>query len=293
MSIQWYPGHMTKARRLIAESMPSQDVIIEVLDARMPASSANPVVTELRQHRPCIKVLSKSDLADPEVTKAWLRYFATERAEPTKELPEGRVLALAVSTERLGEMRTKLPELCKRVVLHPKGIYKTVRALVVGIPNVGKSTIINALMGRRVARVGDEPAVTKSQQQVVLKSGMTLCDNPGLLWPNLDDDAAALRLALGGAIPDTALDYESVGLFGAEFFLWRYPERLMARFKLQELPPSAEALLNEIGRRRGGLRAGGNIDVHKAAGVLIHEFRAGKLGPISLEDPPTSGLASR
>jgi ribosome biogenesis GTPase A len=253
----------------------------------MPAASENPVLGELRKHRPCIKVLCKSDLADPDITRAWLRYFASERAEPTKELPGGRVLAIAVSTERLGEMKTKVPELCKSVVLHPKGIYKTVRAMVVGIPNVGKSTLINALMGRRVARVGDEPAVTKSQQQVVLKSGMTLCDNPGLLWPNLDDEAAALRLALGGAIPDTVLDYESVGLFGAQFLLTRYPSSLTARFKLNELPATAQALLSEIARRRGGLRAGGQIDLHKAAGVLIHEFRAGKLGRISLEEPPT------
>jgi ribosome biogenesis GTPase A len=275
MSIQWYPGHMTKARRVLAETMPKQDVILEVLDARMPRASENPVVTELRGSKPCIKVLCKSDLADPEITKAWLARLETGE----------NVVAIAITTDRPQDVRTKIPELCKRLAKHPSGPGKTVRAMIVGIPNVGKSTLINTLMERKVANVGDEPAVTKAQQRVTLKNGMLLSDNPGIMWPKIEDAQAALRLALGGAIPDNAIDYESVALFGAGFFLAKYPERLVTRYKLEALPTTPAALLEEIGRRRGCLKSGGVIDMHKAGDALVHDFRNGALGRISLESP--------
>lgn len=275
MSIQWYPGHMTKARTVIAESMPSVDVVIEVLDARMPAASSNPVMTELRGPKPCLKVLSKSDLADPDVTQKWLRHFERDRT----------VLAVAITTERTSETKARIPQLCQKLAPHRKGPDKVLRAMIVGIPNVGKSTLINTLMGRKVANVGDEPAVTKAKQKVVLKSGMWLSDHPGLLWPKIEDEKAALRLALGGAIPDTALDYENVATFAARWFLMRYPKLLLARYKLKELPASPSELLEAIGRRRGALRPGGVVDVHKAADALIHDFRSGVLGRISLEEP--------
>ncbi|MDC0682894.1 ribosome biogenesis GTPase YlqF [Sorangium atrum] len=295
MSIQWYPGHMTKARRTIAESMPSQDVVIEVLDARMPLASENPVLAELRGQKPCIKVLNKSDLADPAVTTAWLRYFEAERAAPLDEAerrasPGGQVLAIAISASQSSEARRRIPELCKRLAPPKNGPGKVVRAMIVGIPNVGKSTLINALMERKVAKVGDEPAVTKSQQLVTLKTGMAISDNPGILWPKIDDEAASFRLGVGGAIPDTAIDYQSVALFAAGYFLRRYPELLVARYKLKELPETAAALIEEIGRRRGCLRSGGSVDLHKASDILVHDFRAGRLGRISLEEPP--GLES-
>lgn len=289
MPIQWYPGHMTKARRLIAESMPSQDVIIEVLDARMPRSSENPIVTELRRHKPVIKVLSKSDLADPEHTKAWIRFFEEEvHPSPGDGLAPGKVVAIALTTRRPGEAKAKLPDLCRRLALHPRGPGKTPRVMVVGIPNVGKSTLINALMDRKVAKVGDEPAVTKGQQTVTLACGVTISDNPGITWPKIEDEDASLRLAFGGAIPDSAIDYETVALWGAAFLLERYPKLLLARYKLKALPDAPIALLEEIGKRRGGLRAGGVVDLHKAADALIHDFRQGAIGRISLESPPAS-----
>ncbi|WP_441288381.1 ribosome biogenesis GTPase YlqF [Sorangium sp. KYC3313] len=286
---------MTKARRTIAESIPSQDVVIEVLDARMPLASENPVLAELRGQKPCIKVLNKSDLADPAVTTAWLRYFEAERAAPPDEAergasPAGQVLAIAISASQSSEARRRIPELCKRLAPPKNGPGKVVRAMIVGIPNVGKSTLINALMERKVAKVGDEPAVTKSQQLVTLKTGMAISDNPGILWPKIDDEAASFRLAVGGAIPDTAIDYQSVALFAAGYFLRRYPELLVARYKLKELPETAAALIEEIGRRRGCLRSGGSVDLHKASDILVHDFRAGRLGRISLEEPP--GLES-
>lgn len=261
---------MTKARRELAAAIPSHDVILEVLDARMPRASENPVITELRGDRPCLKILARCDLADEAVTAAWLRFFEAERG----------VLAIAVRTDRAGEIRARIPERCER--LSPR---RPLRALIAGVPNVGKSTLINTLMNRQVAVVGDKPAVTKAQQQVVLASGMVLRDTPGLLWPKIEDERASLRLALAGSIPDTAIEYLTVATFGASFLLERYPERLLARFKLPRLPASPEALLDEIGRRRGCLRAGGVVDVHKAAEILVHELRAGGLGRVSLESP--------
>lgn len=278
MAIQWYPGHMTKARRVLGEMMPSQDVVIEVLDARMPAASANPVVAELRGSKPCVKVLSKSDLADPEVTEAWLAHF---QSDPT-------VLAIATSLTRMGDARARIPAMCERLSQRERGADKALRAVITGIPNVGKSSLINTLLGRPVAAVSDKPAVTKETQLVTLPSGMQLTDNPGLLWPKIQDDDATMRLALGGAIPDTAIEYQAVGLFAAAYFLARYPSLVVARYKLKEAPSSAGALLEEIGRRRGCLRSGGTIDLYKAADILVHEFRAGTLGRISLESPPSA-----
>ncbi len=276
MPIQWYPGHMTKARRVLGEAMPSQDVIVEVLDARMPRASKNPVLTELRHGKPCIQVLTKSDLADPEVTQAWLRHLESSQTS-------GRVVAIATSSARAGEARAAIVALCKQ--LTPRGPGKPVRTMVVGIPNVGKSTLINTLAGRKVAMVGDKPAVTKARQDVILDAGITLSDNPGILWPKIDEDAGSLRLALGGAIPDVAMDFQEVALFGARLLLDRYPALLRARYKLAELPEEESELLVEIGRKRGCIRAGGVVDVHRAADILIHEFRAGTIGRISLETP--------
>lgn len=216
---------MPKAKRELADLMPSQSVVIEVLDARMPAASANPVVAELRRDKPCVKVLSKSDLADPDVTQMWLRHFEAD----------DRVLAIATSLANAAEARVRVPALCEQISKRTRGAKKTTRAVIVGVPNVGKSTLTNTLMGRKVAAASDVPAVTKIRQQVELPGGMVLSDNPGLLSPKIEDNAATMRLALCAAIPDTA-DYESVALFGAKYFLERYPALLMARYKLKDLP---------------------------------------------------------
>lgn len=285
--IQWFPGHMTKARRLIAEAMPAQDVVIEVLDARLPRSSENPLLTELRRHKPCIKVLAKSDLADPALTKAWLRFFEQEKhPSPGDGLAPGVVVAIAVTTTRPDEAH-RIPALCRKLALHPKGPSKAPRAMIVGIPNVGKSTLINTVLGRKVAKVGDEPAVTKGQQVVTLKDGTILSDNPGITWPKIDDDDASLRLAFAGSIPDTAIDYEAVALWGADYLLRHYAQYVTARFELKSVPADAHSLLVEIGKRRGALRSGGVVDLHRAADALIHDFRSGAIGRITLESPPS------
>jgi ribosome biogenesis GTPase A len=275
MSLQWYPGHMTKARRELAALMPSQDVVIEVLDARLPASSAKPVVTELRQGKPFNKVLTKSDLADPGITRAWLEALGRD----------AEVTAIATTTERPQETRKRIADLIARLP-RTRGPDKPVRALIAGVPNVGKSTLINTLMERAVAKVSDKPAVTKNQQRVVLASGMVITDTPGIMWPKIEDETAAFRLALVGSIPDTAIDSLTIAMFGAQILRERYPALAVARFKLAATPATPEALLTEIGRRRAGLRAGGAVDLHTASEILVHEWRAGLLGRITLETPP-------
>lgn len=266
---------MTKARRELAALMPSQDVVIEVLDARIPEASSNPLITELRGDKPCIKVLTKSDLADPTATQAWLNYF--------ESLPN--VFVFASTTDRPQETRRRIGDLSRGMARH-RGPDKPVRGLVAGVPNVGKSSLINILMERNVAKVGDKPAVTKEQQAVRLRSGMEITDSPGLMWPKIEDESRAFRLAMSGSIPDTAIDYLTIGMFGARILLTRYPGLVMARYKLPTLPAAPEFLLHEIGSRRGGLRKGGIVDLHKAAEVFVHEFRGGVIGRITLDLPP-------
>lgn len=274
MTIEWYPGHMAKAKRQIAEVMPKIDVIIEVLDARLPVSSANPMLEKLRGHKPCIKVLNKSDLADPVVTKSWVKYF--DQMEGVKALP---IEAKKRSTAG------QIPKLCRRMVPHRGVPGKTLRAMVVGIPNVGKSTLINTLAGKKMARVGDKPAITTCPQQIDLRNGIHLSDTPGLLWPDIRNQKSAYRLAASGAIGEGGMDYESVALFAAEYLMERYAAPLAARYKLAELPESGSLLIEQIAHKRGCLVAGGQVDRLRASELLLRELRAGLIGPISLERP--------
>jgi len=291
MSIQWYPGHMTKARKVLAESLPSQDVVIEVLDARLPGACSNPVLSELRARKPCIKVLTKADLADPELTEAWVSHY--QNAEiPIIEtangfLPAGTVRAIAIRQDRGADVRARIFALCKELAPRSEANKRSVRVMIVGVPNVGKSTLVNTLMNRKVAKVGDVPAVTKSKQVVSVGNGILLADNPGLLWPKIENEQDGLRLAFAGSIPDTAIDLETIALWGAAWILGRYGDTLLQRYKLESLPESPSALIDEIGRRRGALRAGGVIDRHKASEALIRDFRSGTLGRITLQAPPS------
>ncbi|HEB63093.1 MAG TPA: ribosome biogenesis GTPase YlqF [Gammaproteobacteria bacterium] len=274
MAIQWYPGHMHKARKKIVEAMPKIDLVIEVVDARLPFSSENPLVTELRGDRPCIKILNKSDLADPLVTKAWLDHLEQERG----------VKALAMTSEKPGQIR-KISSICRQLLPGKSQKEKRIRTMIMGIPNVGKSTLINILTGKIIAKVGNEPAVTKAQQKIYLDNGIVLSDTPGILWPKIEDENSGYRLAVTGAIKNTAIEYEDIALYAAGFLLESYPQRVMDRYKLKELPISDEQLLDVIGRKRGGLRSGGMVDLHKASEVLIHDLRSGALGRVSLERP--------
>jgi ribosome biogenesis GTPase A len=272
MSINWFPGHMHKARKEIAKVMDEVDVIIEVLDARLPQSSENPLVDTLRKGKPAVKLLNKSDLADEKKTQQWLDYF--------NSLPDTRAIALDHTQKK---QINRIAELCKQMVPSRSSSGRPVRAMIMGIPNVGKSTLINALLGRKIAKVGNEPAVTKSQTRFTTKNGMALSDTPGILWPKIEDPDSGYRLAASGAIKDTAIEHEDVAIFAAGFMKDDYPERLVERFKFKEMPETSEAVLDEIGRRRGCLRPGGIVDRNKASTLLLNEIRSGKLGKLSFE----------
>lgn len=272
MSINWFPGHMHKARKEIAKVMDEVDVIIEVLDARLPQSSENPLVDQLRKGKPTLKILNKSDLADEARSKAWLEYF--------NGLDDTRAIMLDQSQKK---QINRISEICKQMASSRAEAGRPVRTMIMGIPNVGKSTLINALLGKKIAKVGNEPAVTKSQTRFTTKNGMALSDTPGILWPKIEDPDSGYRLAASGAIKDTAIEHEDVAIFAAGFMRSDYPERLIERFKFKVMPDTAEDVLDEIGRRRGCLRPGGIVDRNKASTLLLNEIRSGKLGRLSFE----------
>ncbi len=282
MIIDWYPGHMKKARAQIVEVLPTIDLFIEVLDARLPASSSNPLLGRLRKNKPCIKVLNKSDLADPTITKAWTVYFDKQQGV--------RALPLEATDRRNVGL---LPKLCRKLVPNRGGKgQRPLRVMIVGIPNVGKSTLINTLAGKKIARVGDKPAITTCAQQIDLRNGILLSDTPGLLWPVLEDQAGACRLAASGAIGDNAFDATAVALETAAFLCRRYPALVLKRFSLTEIPEPATKLVEEVGRRRGCLVSGGEVDLHRAAEILLRDLRSGKIGRISLERPSDLAVAA-
>jgi len=274
MTINWFPGHMNKARREIAAAMRQTDVVIEVLDARLPASSRNPLLRELRGDKPCITLLNRDDLADPATTARWKQTLERE--------PGVRVVAITAG-ERVQVKR--LPSLCRDLVPTRGVAGRPIRAMVIGIPNVGKSTLINSLKGRAVADVGNKPAVTKRRQSVQIGKFIVVADTPGVLWPKIDNEADGYRLAASGAIGDRAMDSVQVALFAVQFLARAYPERLRDRFDLETPAAAPPELLEAIGRRRGCLVRGGEIDLYKAADALLHDLRTGRLGRISFEEP--------
>ena len=278
MAIQWFPGHMTSARRKAAETMEFTDVIIEVLDARAPEASCNPMIRELREHRqrPCLKILNKIDLADPVITQQWLDYY--NRQEGVK--------AVALSCKSATDA-AKVPKLCQPLAPHRDSTHKPLRLMIMGIPNVGKSTLINMLLKRRVAAVGDEPAVTKSQQCHKINDHMTLTDSPGLMWPKIEFDEDGFILAAIHAIGRNAVIEEEIAEHLANNLLARYPERLAERFGLDVSGMDGVDVIEAVARKRGCLikGRGGELDLEKTSIILLTEYRAGKLGRISLESP--------
>jgi ribosome biogenesis GTPase A len=274
MSINWFPGHMHKAILEIKKTLPTIDVIIEVLDARIPYSSENPVIGKLRGDKPCIKLLSKSDLADPDITQSWIDYFEREQG----------VKAMAVSTQQPERIRA-VAELCKKLAPARSNQVGAINALIMGIPNVGKSTIINTLAGKVMAKTGNEPAITKGQQIINLHNGIMLIDTPGILWPKIENENSGFRLAVSGAIKNTAMSYEEVAFFAVDYFLKMYPDLLKQRFKLTDLPATELDFLEIAGRQRGCLSEGNVVNLHKISRIVLTEFRDGVLGRISLETP--------
>ncbi|WP_041642550.1 ribosome biogenesis GTPase YlqF [Azoarcus olearius] len=278
MPIQWFPGHMNSARKKAAEMLAAIDVVIEVTDARLPEASSNPMIGELRRfrNRPCLKLLNKVDLADPAATKAWMDFY---NRQPN-------VKAVAISAKKPADV-ARIPALCRMLAPHRDDGTKPLRMMIMGIPNVGKSTIMNALLKRKVAAVGDEPAVTKQLQTLDLGPGMTLTDTPGLMWPKIEHDADGFMLAASHAIGRNAVIDEEVAAFLAGILLVRYPALLQARYKIDPAQMDGPGVVEAVGLRRGCRTKGGGLDLEKAAQVLLTDYRSGALGRISLETPDT------
>ena len=281
MAIQWYPGHMTAARKKAAETMEFIDVVIEVLDARLPAASHNPMIDEMRlfRQRPNLKILNKADLADPEATQAWLNHF---NAQPNTK-------AVALSCKKPGDAK-KIPGICRQLAPHRGTHLKPLRMMIMGIPNVGKSTLMNALLNRRAAKVGDEPAVTKSQQRFELDATMNITDTPGMMWPKIEHESDGYMLAASHAIGRNAVIDEDVAVFLADNLLKNYPSLIRERYKLDAMKLDVNAmdgvdLLEAIAKRRAFKRRDGLLDIERTAMVFLTEYRQAKIGRVSLETP--------
>lgn len=281
MAIQWYPGHMTSARKKAEETMEFIDIVIEVLDARVPEASHNPMIEEMRnfRQRPNLKILNKADLADPNVTQMWLNFF---NAQPNTK-------AVALSCKKAGDAK-KIPGICRQLAPHRGTPLKPLRMMIMGIPNVGKSTLMNALLNRRIAKVGDEPAVTKSQQRFDLSDSMSITDTPGMMWPKIQYESDGYMLAASHAIGRNAVIDEDVAIFLANNLLKNYPAPLNTRYKLQAMKIDVNTidgvdLLEAIAKRRAYKRQDGVWDMEKTAMAFLTDYRSGAIGRISLETP--------
>ncbi len=271
--IQWYPGHMHKASKEFRKILPQVDLVIEVLDARLPGSSENPMLEQLRRDKPCIKLLNKSDLSDPERLARWIANLEQHNLVKTLVCSSG------------DNSIFELPALCRALVPKRNNRSSMIYAMIAGIPNVGKSTLINKLAGRSIAKTGNEAALTRMQQRIEISSDLTLIDTPGMLWTNIENEASGYRLAATGAIRDTAFELQEVASFIAEFFIETYPERLIQRYDIEPLPQTEFELLEAIARKRGCIISGGRVDLEKVSRLLINELRNGDLGGFCMETP--------
>jgi len=276
MAVQWFPGHMHLTKQAIEERIKSIDVVIEMLDARLPASSANPMLASLTAHKPTLKVLNKQDLADPKRTAEWLAHYNSR--------PKTRAVALDAG---MAAPAKALIAACHELAPTRGGMSRPMRVLICGIPNVGKSTLINTLVGRRATKAADEAGVTRMEQRITLADDFYLYDTPGMLWPRIIVARSGYNLAASGAVGRNAFDEEEVALELLEYLKAPYAAQLAARYKLESVAGlSDEQLLEAIGRQSGALLAGARVNTQKAAEVVLTDFRAGRIGRITLETPP-------
>jgi ribosome biogenesis GTPase A len=265
---------MNKARREIGKVMPKVDLIIEVLDARIPMSSENPLVPPLRGEKPFIKILNKADLADPDITARWVRHLEQQPG----------VQAIPIQKDRIPEVKG-LVNVARRMLPARRPGGRPIMAMILGIPNVGKSTLINTMIGRAIAKTGNKPAVTQQQARIKLAKDFVLLDTPGFLWPRLDPPECGYRLAVTGAVKDAVIEFDDIASFAAAHMMQAYPSLLTAKYNLETLPDTPLELLEAIGARRGCMAKGGTVNLHKASELFIRELRSGAIGRLSLEQP--------
>lgn len=280
--LQWFPGHMKKAQRLIEENLKLVDVVIELLDARIPASSANPMLAEIVREKPRMIALNKADLADSKSTRLWLKYFREQGISAVAiDSLKGKGMKQLVNTaEELARPKTEK-------FVAKGGRVRAARCMILGIPNVGKSSLINRLAGAVKAKSANQPGVTRAKQWIKIGSNLDLLDTPGILWPKFEDQTVGLKLAFTGAINDDIYDREQVTALLLSSLRRDHPERLAERFKLKgEMPEDGLELLAAVGRKRGCLVKGGIVDLEKAQNIVLNEFRAGKLGLLTLDKLP-------
>ncbi len=281
-NIQWFPGHMTKTRRMIAANLSLVDGVVALLDARIPQSSCNPELAKLMNSKPYMVLLNKSDMADPNATAAWIRWYQSQNI-PALAMD---CLSGKGAKQFLPAVREQMlkPLLEKRQKAGMVG--RPIRLMIVGIPNVGKSSFINRMAKSKAAKVEDRPGVTRTKQWVKVDDQIEFLDMPGVLWPKLDDQEAAVRLAFTGAIRDQILDIEALAMLLLEYLHRNYPQVLQERYKVEMDETDGLALLEMVGRKRGMLLSGGVVNTERAAIMVLDEFRAAKLGRITLELPP-------
>lgn len=289
MNIQWYPGHMTKTRRMIAEQIKNVDAVCEILDARIPLSSRNPDVDELTAGKPRLVVLNRVDQADPEATRKWAAHFRSKGYAVLESNAKDGLGTAKFATAVRELLADKLRAYAERGMAG-----RVVRVMILGIPNVGKSTFINKVAGRKTAKTEDRPGVTRSKQWVPIDRGLELLDTPGILWPKFEDQSVGLNLAFTGAVKDDILDIETLGCHLMAYLGGQYPEAVKTAYKLAELPEREDGendvawgyrLLKAAGKKRGFLISGGEVDTERMAKILLDEFRGGKLGRFTLELP--------
>ena len=280
MNIQWYPGHMTKTRRQIEADLKQVDAVCEIVDARIPVSSRNPDIDAICGNKPRIVILNRMDLADPDATKRWMAYFRSKGM--------AAVATDCKSRKGISDFQPAVRSVLKEKIQRnqERGMNKPLRVMIVGIPNVGKSTLINQISGRKGAKAENRPGVTRGKQWVSVDSSLLLLDTPGILWPKFEDPEVGMMLAYTGAVKEGVIDLEELACRLMEL-LWKYyPETVRQRYKI-DMPEDAPGyeLLEEAGRKRGFLLARGEIDTERMAKVLMDEYRAGKLGRLTLEEP--------
>ncbi|MED1123752.1 ribosome biogenesis GTPase YlqF [Bacillus atrophaeus] len=280
MTIQWFPGHMAKARREVTEKLKLIDIVYELVDARIPMSSRNPMIEEILKNKPRIMLLNKADKADAAVTKQWKEHFE-KQGIPSLSIN-------SVNGQGLNQIVPSSKELLQEKIdkRKAKGVKpRAIRALIIGIPNVGKSTLINRLAKKNIAKTGDRPGITTSQQWVKVGKELELLDTPGILWPKFEDELVGLRLAITGAIKDSIINLQDVAVFGLRFLEEHYPDRLKERYGLEEIPEDIAELFDTIGEKRGCLMSGGLINYDKTTEVIIRDIRTEKFGRLSFEQP--------